>query len=137
MLFDGETTVAQAPLYQSELCANDSECTSAPGGTCQKRIRFARCEYQACLEDDDCAGGQRCACSSPSNRCVPADCAAHTDCLAGQQCLLERGCFGAATGYHCTTPLDTCRAQEECVSASYCMFDGHWQCSDKPCPPPP
>jgi len=124
-------------IYPSEDCANDAECTSASGGICEKRIRFVRCEYQGCLEDGDCPGGHRCACTSPSNRCVPADCAADTDCPAGQQCLLEHGCYGAVVGYHCTTPLDTCRAKEDCVSATNCIFVGHWQCSDKACPPPP
>jgi hypothetical protein len=125
-------------FHQSELCSNDSECTSTPGGICEKRIRFARCEYQGCLEDGDCAAGQRCACSSPRHLCVPADCAGDADCSAGEQCLLERGgCFGAASGYHCTTPLDTCHAKEECASAGDCIFDGHWQCRYKPCPPPP
>ena len=128
-------TPERSCIYLSEDCSNDSECTSAPGGICEKRIRFARCEYQGCLEDGDCAAGQRCACTSPRHLCVPADCAADTDCPAGQQCLLEHGCYGAVVGYHCTTPLDTCHAKEDCTT--YCMFDGHWRCSDKPCPPPP
>jgi hypothetical protein len=124
-------------LYRSELCSNDSECTSAPAGVCEKRIRFARCEYQGCLEDGDCSAGQRCACASPRHVCVAADCAADTDCAAGQLCLLGRGCFGAPAGYHCSTPLDTCHADEECAPGSHCKFDGHWQCREKFCPPPP
>jgi hypothetical protein len=123
--------------YHSELCSNDSECTSAPGGICEKRIRFVRCEYQGCLDDGDCAAGKRCACSSPSHLCVPADCAADTDCPAGEHCLLERGCYGAAAGYHCSTPLDTCHTNEECAPAGDCVFDGHWQCRARPCPIPP
>jgi hypothetical protein len=123
-------------FYQIQLCSDDAECTSAPGGICAKRIRFARCEYQECLEDRDCTAGKRCACSSPSSLCVPADCAADTDCSAGERCLLAPGCYGAAAGYHCTTPLDTCHAKEECP-ASDCVFDGYWHCRDKPCPIPP
>ena len=121
--------------YRTEpRCASDADCTTAPGGWCQKRILHPHCEAQGCLVDGDCGAGQRCACSRPANECVPADCMTDGDCPGGEHCLLETECFRKALGYHCSTPLDTCRAQADC-GASYCAFVGRWQCSSTPCIP--
>jgi hypothetical protein len=122
--------------YREEQCSSDADCTSAPGGVCQKRIHFARCEYQNCFADSDCEGGKRCACSSSRNVCVPASCSADADCGAGQECRLETGCFEGPMGYHCSTSADSCRSREDC-GGDHCVFDAHWQCRPKPCPIPP
>ena len=122
--------------YREEQCSSDADCRSAPGGVCEKRILFARCEYQNCFTDSDCEGGKRCACTSSRNVCVPASCFADTDCGAGQECRLETGCFESAIGYHCSTSADSCRSRADC-GAAFCVFDAHWQCRSIPCPIPP
>ena len=118
--------------YLREWCASDADCTTAPLGSCQKLILHAHCEAQGCLVDGDCSAGRRCACSRPANACVPADCMTDGDCPSGEQCRLETGCFNIALGYHCSTPLDTCRSQADCNGGS-CDFEGRWQCSPHPC----
>jgi hypothetical protein len=122
--------------YRYEDCATDADCSSAPGGSCEKLINYARCEKQACLVDGDCTSGKRCACSDPANLCVPADCTTDADCPMGERCQLERGCFGTAKAYHCSTPSDTCREKADCTGG-HCTFDGTFACRPLACPVPP
>jgi hypothetical protein len=129
-------TVGRTCAYRDEPCADDDDCRTLPGGVCEKRIGNVRCQYLNCAEDKDCGRGTRCACTpvNEPNACVPADCASDRDCPSGQACRLEIGCHGYASGYHCSTSLDTCRTKEDCL-VGYCLFKGRWQCETPICPP--
>ena len=120
--------------YPVQSCTVDAECTSAPGGQCDKFITSTRCVYSQCALDADCAAGSRCACSEDTlqSNCVPAGCSTDSDCGTGT-CRLEQGCFGEAVGYHCTTSSDGCASAQDCAGLP-CSFNGTtWQCTTNPC----
>ena len=121
-------------FYPYGTCDVDADCTDRPGGRCQKLIIFPRCVYSSCASDSDCASGQRCTCSNDKNSCVPADCYSDSDCSSGQTCRKEGNCRGATTGFHCTTPEDTCRSADDCPTYRCELNTGSFQCNPEPCP---
>jgi len=144
---------APSCTYPQELCQSDADCGTAPGGTCAKRIHYARCAYHGCRVDTDCPVGERCACApfTGRNECVPADCQADADCGAGQACRLEYECYDWLVGYRCSTSADTCQSDHDCDLACVaesgadlesCDWIGrhcarvtdHWECVELDCP---
>ena len=114
-------------------CATDADCTQRPGGECRRTITFARCIYDKCAADSDCAADEHCACSNDQRRCYPANCRSDADCAGGQSCQEFIGCRGLA-GFYCTTPDDGCSSYDDC-NGGPCNYDGSsFQCAE-PCPP--
>ena len=122
--------------YPVGTCAEDADCDAAPGGSCAKLVQFTSCTYPECEEDADCPTARRCLCSSFAERnlCVDSDCTDDSDCADGEACLAEYACYGAAAGYHCTTPEDTCQTAEECPNYVCEFADGHRSCATEQCP---
>jgi hypothetical protein len=110
--------------------------------TVQGRCASGRCDYDACLGDTGCPGGQACICMSdthaPGNTCVATQCLVDGDCGAGGICSPSTGGapFYGIVGRFCRTPNDTCVLDSECKDptqgAGVCFFDptvGRWACS--------
>jgi hypothetical protein len=137
---NGNDCQPPAPLchYQAlnQSCTTDDECQAAAGGFCDRHVWTTRCVYFGCEEDADCATNQRCACHS----CVAAECEDDADCGAGEQCRQENWCgWGPNGAFHCTTPQDECRADNDCSEGAYCDFDSEasrFMCESESCSVP-
>lgn len=102
-------------------CSSDADCNEAPGGDCIFPVVEPLCRYGACTSDDDCTDGERCGCGF----CVSAACASDESCPDGETCELSNG--GCTSGFHCSTPDDSCTAGEPgCYFNDLSQDDAAW-----------
>jgi hypothetical protein len=135
-------------------CANDSQCAAGTNGRCVGNPHDGcRCNYDACVNDADCAMGGACECrlagrgAAGANACIPGNCRVDADCGPRGFCsptLGDCGDFGGLSGYYCHTPTDECVDDADCASQDagflgqtpYCAYSrqvGHWRCSSQAC----
>lgn len=113
------------------LCERDQDCREMPGGSCERMIVSARCHYDECAHDHECAPGQRCACQAYYHVCLEADCKSDDECAPGQRCLASSPCAEIVRSYNCTTPSDECHVDADCreVGRPTCAFkEGRFRC---------
>lgn len=134
----GQDAVIEAPLLCSSAnddckpnveCVSASDCDEQPGGFCAasalfeicaqglpcvQHVEVLGCRYDECDSDSDCATGEHCECDrdSPRRICRAPECVVNSDCPAGERCIPSgTSCTSeppVPTGYHCSTPDDTC-----------------------------
>ena len=131
---------SQSDACMPEVCYSEADCSERPFGRCKgylretQTIEFARCVYEDCETDDDCAQGESCQCGLAAHECVHTDCANDDDCPQGEQCVRADVCgWGPFGPLVCTHPEDECRTNEDCSAeeGNSCAFDktaGHLVC---------
>ncbi len=106
-------------------CANDSDCTAKPLGTCNLgggHFPTCGCSY-GCVHDSDCAAGELCQCGAPVGTCVPASCHLDSQCPAGSLCASTPLGWGGcswdplAQAYACQSTADACLTDLDCKDA--------------------
>ena len=140
----------------SDQCTKDADCTQKPNGRCFVQRGGARCSYDACYSDTDCAGGPgekgsgTCECRSSAtsvvaNTCKWGNCRTDADCH-GNYCspsLGTCGHMGGIVGYFCHARKDECIDDSDCKgkddksprdgACRYVEEVGHFKCSTMEC----
>jgi len=111
------------PCWTEAPCRSSADCTVRPFGFCSGferdggYVEYAKCHYDECGTDADCAPGHACACNGGGLRvCVGGDCRRDADCKSPQHCIRTDTCGAGPFGaFKCTTDADQCRTNQDCI----------------------
>jgi hypothetical protein len=141
-----QTDASVADGVTPPACVRDDDCragfTMDTGATVAGKCVAAKCNFDACLTDADCATGYACTCQgnthAPGNVCLKAQCRVDADCGPNGLCSESSSAspFYGITGRYCRTPKDTCHVDSDCGASPQgsgtCVYDGtagYWACS--------
>ena len=141
------------PSATGSECQADADCKAGANGRCVQDLSGpTRCSYDACATDEDCGGGQVCACRNEpnhyANACYHGDCRIDADCAGGGgycspsavtlSTFCTTGIPQGSFGYFCHSPGDECVDDADCDASvmQMCFFNTeklHYSCFDLLC----
>lgn len=118
------------PMYG--LCAEDADCTDAPGGRCIGSVHCTCVYARACEDDATC--GEGFTCSALDGECIVSGCRTSDDCGDGWTCGYSQPYPRCGIGFtprgelHCHGPSDECASDADCEDK--CLFvEDAWRCA--------
>ena len=116
------------------ICQSNADCSALPYGYCSGDGGFSLSTcHPGCTSDSECGTGMICACDGVTpGRCTNAGCTIDADCGANSLCAPVSTTCGP-NAFQCTTNLDECISNEDCMYGSCVVQDGHRKCDNAVC----